>query len=114
MRSSRGDDECLDCLGLAANVAQIGTVSRYARLRPALLGQSVAGAAAQYASGARQALDDAHGESLNECRLACALRAQNEHRQPGFLRRLGDGKGSVTGAHLAIQRELAKECVRVE
>lgn len=112
--SGRRNDECLDCLGLAANVAQIGTASRCARLRMTLLWQSVAGATAQYTRGTREALDDAHGKSLNECRLACALRAQNEHCQPGLLGRLGNGKGSMAGTHLTVERKLAKERVCIE
>ncbi len=83
-------------------------------LRSARLGQAVAGATAQYARGACEALDDAHGEPFNECRLECARCAQDEHCQPGLLGCLGDRKSSVAGAHLAVERELAKECVRVE
>ena len=83
-------------------------MSRCARLLTDRLWQFVAGAAAQYASGAREVLDDAHRKSLDEHRLACALGTQNKHGQTRLHGRLGDGEGSVTGSHLAVERELAK------
>src|SRR5665213_1363497 len=48
------DKECADSLVLAANITQIGTVSKCARLRPARLGQPIADATAQYACRARE------------------------------------------------------------
>lgn len=101
--SGRRNEECPDSLVLAANITQIGAVSRCAHLCLTRGGQPIAGAAAQYARRAREALDNAQGKPFNECRLVCAGCAQDEHRHPSLLGGLGDRKSSVTGTHLAVE-----------
>jgi hypothetical protein len=70
--------------------------------------QGICLAAAEHAHRAAQTRGDCDLEALDERRLTCSCRAQDQPAKRGLARRLGDRERSSAGADLAVERELAK------
>ncbi len=115
-----GQDQRLDGLWLAAHVAEVPMPrpAAPARRLAKTLGlfipragrrQRIAGPAVQHARGAGETLGDRHVKALHQRRLARPRAREHERPQTLLLRSLRDREGAVTGAHLAVERELAEQ-----
>jgi hypothetical protein len=78
------------------------------------LRQRVGGTAAKHPRGAAQTLDDADPQAVDEHRLACPPRAQEEHPHARLPTGLGNGERAVTRSHFAVERELSEQCTCIQ